>query len=81
MVKYVGRHQRQHHASNPPQCAKNAAFQNKKRTDFNSAATYGAGAARFDDDWSAAALRRLRPMNLYGFSKHLFDLAAVDRFA
>ena len=25
------------------------------------------------------ALRRLRPMNLYGWSKHLFDLAVVDR--
>jgi ADP-L-glycero-D-manno-heptose 6-epimerase len=47
----------------------------------SSAATYGAGAEGFDDDWSAAALRRLKPMNLYGFSKHLFDLAVVDRFA
>jgi ADP-L-glycero-D-manno-heptose 6-epimerase len=53
------------------------------RTPFiyaSSAATYGDGAAGFDDDWSLAALRRLRPMNLYGFSKHLFDLAVVDRF-
>ena len=33
----------------------------------------------FDDDWSPRALRRLRPMNLYGWSKHLFDLALVDR--
>src|SRR5205823_6314811 len=33
------------------------------------------------DDWSLAALQRLRPMNLYGFSKHLFDLAIADRFA
>ncbi|HYZ46018.1 MAG TPA: ADP-glyceromanno-heptose 6-epimerase [Xanthobacteraceae bacterium] len=47
----------------------------------SSAATYGDGAAGFDDDWSLAALRRLKPMNLYGFSKHLFDLAVVDRFA
>src|SRR6266478_5159736 len=54
------------------------------RTPFiyaSSAATYGDGAAGFDDDWSLAALQRLRPMNLYGFSKHLFDLAVVDRFA
>src|SRR6266481_8443539 len=54
------------------------------RTPFiyaSSAATYGNGAAGFDDDWSLAALQRLRPMNLYGFSKHLFDLAVVDRFA
>jgi ADP-L-glycero-D-manno-heptose 6-epimerase len=54
------------------------------RTPFiyaSSAATYGAGAQGFDDDWSPAALHRLRPMNLYGFSKHLFDLAVIDRFA
>ncbi len=52
------------------------------RTPFiyaSSAATYGDGADGFDDDWSQAALRRLRPMNLYGFSKHLFDLALTDR--
>jgi ADP-L-glycero-D-manno-heptose 6-epimerase len=54
------------------------------RTPFiyaSSAATYGDGAQGFDDDCSAAALQRLRPMNLYGFSKHLFDLAVADRFA
>ena len=54
------------------------------RTPFiyaSSAATYGDRADNFDDDWSAAALQRLKPMNLYGFSKHLFDLAVVDRFA
>jgi ADP-L-glycero-D-manno-heptose 6-epimerase len=54
------------------------------RTPFlyaSSAATYGAGAEGFGDEWSPAALQRLRPMNLYGFSKHLFDLAVVDRFA
>jgi ADP-L-glycero-D-manno-heptose 6-epimerase len=45
----------------------------------SSAATYGDGAQGFDDDWSPAALRRLRPMNLYGFSKHLFDQAVADR--
>jgi ADP-L-glycero-D-manno-heptose 6-epimerase len=47
----------------------------------SSAATYGDGAQGFDDDWSPAALQRLKPMNLYGFSKHLFDLALADRFA
>jgi len=41
----------------------------------SSAATYGDGAAGFDDD--AAALDRLRPQNLYAFSKHLFDRQAV----
>jgi len=52
------------------------------RTPFiyaSSAATYGNGEGGFDDDWSAAALSRLKPMNLYGFSKHLFDRAVVDR--
>src|SRR5262245_43459732 len=54
------------------------------RTPFiyaSSAATYGDGAAGFDDDWSLAALQRLKPSNLYCFSKQLFELAVVDRFA
>jgi len=54
------------------------------RTPFiyaSSAATYGDGTAGFSDDWSPGALHRLRPMNLYGWSKHLFDLAVADRFA
>jgi ADP-L-glycero-D-manno-heptose 6-epimerase len=54
------------------------------RTPFiyaSSAANYGDGSAGFVDDWSLAGLRRLKPMNLYGWSKHLFDLAVVDRFA
>src|SRR5262245_24247846 len=54
------------------------------RTPFiyaSSAATYADGAEGFDDDWSAGALQRLKPMNLYGFSKHLFDLVVADRFA
>ena len=45
----------------------------------SSAATYGDGAQGFADDFAPAALRRLRPMNLYGWSKHLFDLAVVER--
>ncbi len=45
----------------------------------SSAATYGDGAQGFTDDWSLPALRKLQPMNLYGWSKHLFDLALVDR--
>jgi ADP-L-glycero-D-manno-heptose 6-epimerase len=56
----------------------------RTRTPFiyaSSAATYGDGTEGFDDDWSLAALRKLRPMNLYGWSKHLFDLALVDRYA
>ena len=47
----------------------------------SSAATYGAGAGGFRDDASPAALRELRPLNLYGWSKHLFDLAVADRRA
>lgn len=53
------------------------------RTPFiyaSSAATYGDGTQGFDDDWSPEALRKLRPLNLYGWSKHLFDLVVVDRF-
>jgi ADP-L-glycero-D-manno-heptose 6-epimerase len=54
------------------------------RTPFiyaSSAATYGDGDAGFVDDGAPAALRQLRPMNLYGWSKHLFDLAILDRAA
>ncbi len=40
----------------------------------SSAATYGDGSAGFDDDGSTAALSRLRPLNLYGWTKHAFDL-------
>jgi ADP-L-glycero-D-manno-heptose 6-epimerase len=54
------------------------------RTPFiyaSSAATYGDGEAGFSDDWSPEALKKLRPLNLYGWSKHLFDLAVADRAA
>ena len=47
----------------------------KQRTPFiyaSSAATYGDGAQGFDDD--PARLRALRPLNLYGWTKHAFDL-------
>jgi ADP-L-glycero-D-manno-heptose 6-epimerase len=37
----------------------------------SSAATYGDGAQGMDDQ--SAALGRLRPLNMYGYSKHLFD--------
>jgi ADP-L-glycero-D-manno-heptose 6-epimerase len=52
------------------------------RTPFiyaSSAATYGDGEQGYADDWSNGALKRLKPMNLYGWSKHLFDLALVER--
>jgi ADP-L-glycero-D-manno-heptose 6-epimerase len=47
----------------------------------SSAATYGDGAQGFCDDPSLAALKILRPMNLYGWSKHLFDMAVAERAA
>ncbi len=51
----------------------------------SSAATYGDGSAGFDDDLTPAALERLRPLNLYGWTKHAFDLrvarAIADRHA
>src|SRR6266446_700422 len=47
----------------------------------SSASTYGDGAQGFHDGPSVAALKTLRPMNLYGWSKHLFDLAVAERAA
>lgn len=41
----------------------------------SSAATYGDGSHGFDDD--LASLHTLRPLNMYGYSKHLFDTWAV----
>jgi ADP-L-glycero-D-manno-heptose 6-epimerase len=43
----------------------------------SSAATYGDGSAGFDDDATAPALARLRPLNAYGWSKHVFDRRVV----
>ncbi|MHC4664389.1 MAG: ADP-glyceromanno-heptose 6-epimerase [Planctomycetota bacterium] len=40
----------------------------------SSAATYGDGSAGFDDD--EERLEELRPLNMYGYSKQLFDLWA-----
>ena len=40
----------------------------------SSAATYGDGSAGMEDDDSQ--LEKLRPLNMYGYSKHLFDLHA-----
>jgi ADP-L-glycero-D-manno-heptose 6-epimerase len=54
------------------------------RTPFiyaSSAATYGDGSQGFADDNSPATLKRLKPMNLYGWSKHLFDQAVIERAA
>ena len=43
----------------------------------SSAATYGAGEQGYDDDLER--LHLLRPLNMYGYSKHLFDLFARRR--
>lgn len=43
----------------------------------SSAATYGDGSLGMDDQ--DANLARLRPLNMYGYSKHLFDLHAQRR--
>lgn len=40
----------------------------------SSASTYGDGALGFDDNGAVAYLERLRPLNLYGWTKHAFDL-------
>jgi ADP-L-glycero-D-manno-heptose 6-epimerase len=45
----------------------------------SSAATYGDGSRGFDDDSSSQALAALRPLNPYGWSKHLFDRWVVRR--
>ncbi len=50
----------------------------------SSAATYGDGAAGFEDDPDPAALARLQPLNAYGWSKHATDrrvMALVNRGA
>lgn len=42
----------------------------------SSAATYGDGTQGFDD--ADAAMPALKPLNMYGYSKHLFDLWLAD---
>jgi ADP-L-glycero-D-manno-heptose 6-epimerase len=41
----------------------------------SSAATYGDGALGYNDDLTL--LEKLRPLNMYGYSKHMFDLWAL----
>ena len=45
----------------------------------SSAATYGDGGAGFEDDFSVAGLAKLRPLNTYGWSKHLVDRRIARR--
>ncbi len=44
----------------------------------SSAATYGDGSQGMEDSAELTYLRRLRPLNMYGYSKHLFDLYAAQ---
>lgn len=53
-------------------------WENKVRFIYaSSAATYGAGNHGFKDDESLEAMASLRPLNPYGWSKHLFDRRTV----
>ena len=47
----------------------------------SSAATYGDGTIGFDDDAACDHLAKLRPMNAYGWSKHLFDRRVSRKLA
>ena len=47
----------------------------------STAATYGDGSNGFSDVWAVEALRKLRPLNLYGWTKHSFDLVMSERCA
>jgi ADP-L-glycero-D-manno-heptose 6-epimerase len=47
----------------------------------SSAATYGGGEAGFDDNNALDHMRQLRPLNLYGWSKWLFDCWVVKALA
>ncbi len=54
---------------------------NKQFIYASSAATYGDGAAGFDDDISIEHLETLRPLNGYGWSKQLFDRWVARRLS
>ncbi len=47
----------------------------------SSASTYGDGAQGFEDDFTLAGLEKLRPLNLYGWTKHAFDLLVARQLA
>jgi ADP-L-glycero-D-manno-heptose 6-epimerase len=53
-----------------------AAERDRRLIYASSAATYGDGLSGFEDADDYASLRKLRPMNAYGWSKALFDLYA-----
>jgi len=45
----------------------------------SSASTYGNGSNGFNDSENYSYLKKLKPLNLYGKSKHLFDLHIVNK--
>ncbi|MGH7156292.1 MAG: ADP-glyceromanno-heptose 6-epimerase [Acetobacteraceae bacterium] len=47
----------------------------------SSAATYGNGSIGFDDDGNLGHLDKLRPLNLYGWTKHAFDRTVARMIA
>ncbi len=47
----------------------------------SSAATYGDGSLGFDDDNAIPALKALKPLNMYGWSKAQFDIWVAERIA
>jgi ADP-L-glycero-D-manno-heptose 6-epimerase len=47
----------------------------------SSAAVYGEGERGFEDAIDPQAIRALRPLNLYGWSKRQFDFVVADRLA
>jgi len=55
--------------------AKFAIKNNVRFINASSAATYGDGSAGFSD--SVKIMKNLKPLNMYGYSKHLFDLWAL----
>jgi len=55
---------------------------NQKRFIYaSSAATYGDGQHGFTDTFTKEALAELRPMNPYGWSKHLFDRRVASKIS
>lgn len=54
-----------------------ALWKNRRMVYASSAATYGNGDAGMED--GHASLETYRPLNMYGYSKHLFDLHAKRR--
>ena len=56
-------------------CVKN----NKRFIYASSAATYGDGTNKFDDKESSSYLSKLLPLNLYGWSKHIFDKFVIKQ--